>query len=141
MKIILLEDDKIQNVSDGYARNYLLPRGLAITATPAAITAVEKRKEKKLAEIEARKKTMQATADQLSALEVTITADVGEGGKLFGSVTTNDIARAIKQSAGIDVDRRKIELTEPLKVVGDYTVNIKLYQDILASPKIKVSPK
>ena len=87
MKVIILEDDRVENVSDGYARNFLLPRGLAALATPAAIAAVEKRREKKQTEIEKKKQEMRASAEQLGALEVAITADVGEGGKLFGSTT------------------------------------------------------
>lgn len=141
MKVIILEDDRVENVSDGYARNFLFPRRLAAPATAAALVAVAKRQEKKKAELEKRKAELHELADKLSALELVITADAGEGGKLFGSVTTADLARAIKQTAGLDVDRRKIGLNEPLKTVGDYTVNVKLFQDITASLKVKVAAK
>ncbi|MDD5593376.1 MAG: 50S ribosomal protein L9 [Candidatus Margulisbacteria bacterium] len=141
MKVIILEDDRVENVSDGYARNFLFPRRLAAPATAAALIAVAKRQDKKKAELEKRKAEMHELADKLSALELVITADAGEGGKLFGSVTTADLARAIKQTAGLEVDRRKIALNEPLKTVGDYAVNVKLFQDITASLKVKVAAK
>jgi len=141
MKVIILEDDSIENVSDGYARNFLFPRKLAISATTAAVAALGKRQEKKKTEIEKKRQEMQTLADKLSATEVVITADVGEGGKLFGSVTTPDLVRAIKQTAGIDIDKRRIEIKEPLKTVGDYLVNIKLFKGVAASLKVKVAAR
>ncbi len=141
MKVIILEDDRVENVSDGYARNYLFPRKLAAAATPAALAAVEKRQEKKKAEIAKRQDEMKSLAEQLGALEITVTADAGEGGKLFGSITSADLAKAIKQSANLDLDKRKIVLGEPLKAVGDYTVTVKLFQDITAQLKVKVAAK
>jgi len=141
MKVIFLEDDRIEEVSDGYARNYLLPRQLAILATASALAAAEKRREKKAAEREKQKEQMQALAEKLSALEIVVEADAGEGGKLFGSITSSDIAEAIKKKAGIELDKKKIELEEPLKTVGDYVVPVKLFQNINASLKIKVSAK
>jgi len=141
MKVIFLEDDRIEAVSDGYARNYLLPRQLAILATASALAAAEKRREKKAAELEKQKGQMQALAEKLSALEIVVEADAGEGGKLFGSITSSDIAEAVKKKAGIELDKKKIELEEPLKTVGDYVVPVKLFQNINASLKIKVSAK
>ena len=141
MKVIVLEDDRVENVADGYARNFLLPRKLAMVATPAAMAAVEKRQEKKKAEVAKRQEEMKALAEQLSALEVIVTADVGEGGKLFGSITSADLVKAIKQAANIDIDKRKILLNEPIKSAGDYTVNIKLFRDISAALKVKVAAK
>jgi len=141
MKVIILEDDSLTNVSDGYARNFLFPRKLAITATPAALAALEKRQDKKKAQIEAKQQEMRGLAEKLGALEITITADVGEGGKLFGSVTTADLARAIKQTAGLEVDKRRIEIATPLKTAGDYVVSVKLFRDITAALKVKVAAK
>lgn len=141
MKVIILEDDRVENVSDGYARNYLFPRKLAAAATPAALAAVEKRQEKKKAEVAKRQEEMKSLAEQLAALEVTVTADAGEGGKLFGSITSADLAKALKQSASLEIDKRKIVLGEPLKAVGDYTVTVKLFQDITAQLKVKVAAK
>ncbi len=141
MKVIILEDDRVENVSDGYARNYLFPRKLAAAATPAALAAVEKRQEKKKAEVAKRQEEMKALSEQLAALEVTVTADVGEGGKLFGSITSADLSKAIKQSANLDIDKRKIQLSEPIKAVGDYTATVKLFQEITAQLKVKVAAK
>ena len=141
MKVILLEDDQVKNVSDGYARNYLLPRKLAILATPDAVKAVEKRSGQKMAELEKKRAEMQALADKLSALEFTVSADAGEGGKLFGSVTSSDIAAAVKSAAGVELDKKKIDLTDPIKMAGDFVVSAKLFQDIAVQLKIKVAPK
>jgi large subunit ribosomal protein L9 len=140
MKVIILEDDSLANVSDGYARNFLFPRQLAITATPAALAALGKRQDKKKAEIEKRRQEMRELAEKLAAMEITITADSGEGGKLFGSVTTADLAKAIKQ-AGVEIDKRKIEIKTPLKTIGDYVVSVKLFRDINAALKVKVAAK
>lgn len=141
MKVIFFEDDRVEEVSDGYARNFLFPRKLAALITASALAAAEKRKEKKKAEIEQRRAEMQTLADKLSALEILVEADAGEGGKLFGSVTSSDIAEAVKKSAGVDVDRKKIELNEPIKIVGDYIVPAKLFHEVTANLKIKVSAK
>jgi len=141
MKVIFIEDDRIEAVSDGYARNYLLPRKLAILATASALAAAEKRREKKAAELEEQKGQMQVLAEKLSTLEIVVEADAGEGGKLFGSITSSDIVEAIKKKAGIELDKKKIELEEPLKMVGDYVVTVKLIQNINASLKVKVSAK
>jgi large subunit ribosomal protein L9 len=140
MKVILLEDDSLVNVSDGYARNFLFPRRLAIVATPAALTALEKRQDKKKAEIEQKQQEMRALAEKLAALEITITADAGEGGKLFGSVTTADLAKAVRE-AGLEIDKRKIEIKTPLKTIGDYVVSVKLFREITAALKVKVAAK
>jgi len=141
MKVIFLEDDRIEDVSDGYARNYLLPRKVAVPATTPALAAAEKRKEKKTAELGQKRTDMQLLAEKLASLEFEIKADTGEGGKLFGSVTSSDIAEAVKRTAGVEFDRKKIELNEPLKIVGDYTVSAKLFQDVTATLRVKVTPK
>lgn len=141
MKVIFLEDDRIEEVSEGYARNYLLPRKLAMVATPQALLSAEKRKENKKAEVEQKRTEMQTLAEKLAATEIEVKADVGEGGKLFGSITSSDIAGAVKRETGIEIDRKKVELNEPLKIVGDYNVPAKLFQDITAILKIKVSAK
>lgn len=141
MKVIFLEDDRVEEVSDGYARNYLLPRKLAVLATPGALAEVERRREEKKAELEKKRAEMQALAEKLSEAEVEIKVDAGEEGKLFGSVTSSDIAEAIKERVGVEVDKRKIEIEEPIKVLGEYKVQVKLFQDITAFLKVKVSAK
>jgi large subunit ribosomal protein L9 len=141
MKVIFVEDDRIEEVSEGYARNYLLPRKLAIVATPAAAALVAKRQEKKQAEVAKKRTAMNELAEKLSANQVTVTADVGEGGKLFGSVTAADIVGAVKAALGVELDRKKLDLREPIKVVGEYTVPVKLFQDINAGIKLNVAAK
>ncbi|MFC1637478.1 50S ribosomal protein L9 [Candidatus Margulisiibacteriota bacterium] len=148
MKVILYkavpdlgEEDSLVDVSEGYARNYLLPKKLAATATPAALASLEKRRaanEKKLAE---KKAEFEAMAQKLSELELSIATDAGEGGKLFGSVTTQDIAVAIQSAAQVEIDKKRIELAEPIRLVGEYSVPVKLFQDITAQLKVKVTPK
>ena len=148
MKVVLYKDvpnlgeeDSVVNVSEGYARNYLLPKKLAGPATPAALAGLEKRRaerEKKLAE---RRAVVEAQAGKLAETEIVITSDSGEGGKLFGSVTTQDIAAAVQAAAQIEVDKKRIELAEPIRVVGEYSVPVKLSADITAQLKVKVVPK
>ncbi|MDD5382680.1 MAG: 50S ribosomal protein L9 [Candidatus Margulisbacteria bacterium] len=148
MKIVLFKDvpdlgeaDTLVNVSEGYARNYLLPRKLAGPATPAILAGMEKRhaeKEKQRAE---KKAEFEALAGKLSSQEIVIEADAGEGGKLFGSVTAQDIAEALHKACQVEVDKRKVELGDPIKLVGEYTVPVKLFKDITAELKIKVVSK
>jgi large subunit ribosomal protein L9 len=141
MKVLYLEDDRVEEVSVGFARNYLLPRKLAIAATEAVVAAAGKRQAKKKAEIEQKRTEMQALAEKLSTADLTISVDVGEGGKLFGSVTTADISAAVKNAAGIDLDKRKIEMLEPIRMIGEYNVAAKLFQDIHAKLKVKVAAR
>ncbi|MBI5078518.1 50S ribosomal protein L9 [Candidatus Saganbacteria bacterium] len=141
MKVVFLENDRIEEVSDGYARNYLLPRKLAVPATPPAVAAAEKRGKKREAELEQKKVEMKTLAEKLSALEIVMKAEAGEGGKLFGAVTSSDIAAEVKKASGIDLDRKKIELEEPIKVLGEYKVPVKFFQDISALLKVTVSAK
>lgn len=148
MKVVLRKDvidlgdeDSVLNVSEGYARNFLFPKKLAVPATSAEIVSVEKRKgtrEKKVAE---KRAELEKVAQQLSALEISIPAEAGEGGKLFGSVTAPEIVAALKAQAQIDLDKRKIEMADPIRMLGDHEVKVKLFQDIVASLKIKVIPK
>lgn len=148
MKVVLRKDidtlgerDKVTEVSSGYARNFLIPKGLAVPATPAELTAVAKRNEKREKELEARRAEFEALAKKLSELEVSVSADAGEEGKLFGSVTAQDIALAVKENADLELDKKKISLSEPLKVLGEYTVNVKIYKEISADLKVKVVAK
>jgi large subunit ribosomal protein L9 len=148
MKVVLRKDlsnlgeeDSLIDVSNGYARNYLFPRKLAVPATPAEVAALEKRKaerEKKLAEKRAEHEEL---AQKLSSLEVSIPVDAGESGKLFGSVTSQDIAAAVQAAAQIDIDKKKIELAEPIKVIGQYSVPVKLFQDVSATLKVNIEAR
>ena len=127
----------VVKVSDGYARNMLLPRGYATEATEGNIRSLEKQKavlaEKKAAE----KQAAQELAEKINATEVVIKTKAGENGKIFGSITSKDIADALKEQKKITVDKKKIQLDNPIKGIGEMTVNIKLYPEVTA--KLKVS--
>ncbi|KAF0132842.1 MAG: large subunit ribosomal protein L9 [Candidatus Saganbacteria bacterium] len=139
MKVILLEEDRIAEVADGFARNYLFPKKLAISATPAAIKQMEKKAEVSRHKREEEKKVAQDVAGKLT--EVVIKADAGEEGKLFGSITTSDVSSAISSSFGLDVDKRKINLNEQIKAIGVYTASIKLHRDVVAHLNVRIEKK
>ena len=129
---------EVVKVADGYARNYLLPRKLALLATEANKKRVER--ERKI--VEAREGEERGAAEaigaRLAALEITITRKVGENDQLYGSVTNGDIADAMK-AKGFDVDRRKILLPDPLKALGETMVPVKLHRDVTAQVKVTVA--
>jgi large subunit ribosomal protein L9 len=128
---------EIVKVADGYARNYLLPRKLALPATPANRNWVAReRKIVEAKEAEARD-AAQAVADRLTALDITITRKVGENDQLYGSVTNADIAEVLA-AQGFELDRRKILLPDPLKSLGEFTVPVKLHRDVTAQLKVVV---
>ncbi len=144
MKVILKEDVKnlghigdIVNVSDGYARNYLVPKKLAVEANTKNLKEFEHQKNiifKKASKI---KEALKEKADKLSAITLTIKAKSGEDDKLFGSVTTMDIAESLK-AEGYDIDRKKIIIDEPIKRLGVYSVDIKMHPEISSQIKIQV---
>jgi len=144
MQVILREDvDKLGKigdlvkVADGYARNFLVPEKKAIEATPKNLNAMNHAKKMVSDSLRKQKKEAAADADRIKALAVTIKAKVGEEGKLFGSVTTMDIAEAAK-AQGVVIDKRKIVLDEPIKRLGDFTITVKLHADITADFKVTV---
>lgn len=128
----------VVNVSDGYARNMLLPRGYATEATEGNIRNLEKQKaiaaEKKAEE----KAAAQQTAERLSKLTVEIKTKAGEGGKIFGSITSKDIAEALKNQHNITVDKKKIQLDSTIKQTGELTVDIKLYTEVIGKLKVNI---
>ena len=143
MKVILNKDVKgtgkagdVVTVSDGYARNMLIPRGLATEATQSNIRQLEKQKaiaaEKKAEE----KAAAQELAEKLNKASIKMKIKAGEGGRIFGSITSKDIADAINMQLGMDIDRKKVKLDAPIKQVGQTDVDMRLYQDDNA--KIKV---
>jgi len=147
MKIVLLKDvpglgvkDEAYEVKDGYARNFLLPRGAALVATKALLEKLQGKKKRNEARIKKEADEFRALAKKLEGVTFTLKADSGESGKLFGSVTNQDIAEAIKQGSGVEVDKRNILLEDPIKVVGETEVQVKLFRDIEAKVKIKVIP-
>lgn len=128
---------EIVKVADGYARNYLLPRKLALPATDANKKWIEReRKNVDMRESEERA-SMQAFATRLSAIEVKVARKVGENEHLYGSVTNADIADALA-AQGIEIDRRKILLADPIKAIGESTVPVKLHRDVTAQIKVHV---
>ena len=144
MKVILLEDVRgsgksgdVVNVSDGYARNMLIPRGLAVEATPQNIKQLEKKQEaiaKKFAEDKAAALEMKKKLEEIT---VEVKTKAGKSGKVFGSVTSADIAEAL-QALGFDIDKKKIQLDSPIKAVGTTDVNVKLFTEVAGKVKVNV---
>src|SRR5580765_6466918 len=128
---------ELVKVADGYARNYLLPRKLALLATEGNKNVIEREKVKFDAKEAEEQGVAQAIADRLANVEIDIARKTGETDALFGSVTNADIAEALS-AKGFDVDRRKIQLHEPIKKLGEYTVPVKLHRDVTVSLKVKV---
>jgi large subunit ribosomal protein L9 len=147
MQVILRDDldnlgksGEVVNVKPGYARNYLIPRGLAVKATASDVAKVEHEKRLIAARTSKLAREAQAEADRLSQVSVSIARAVGEEDKLYGSVTTRDIAEAL-QAQGVTVDSRKLHLAEPIKTLGLTEVPIKLGRGVNASIKVWVVKK
>ena len=145
MKVILLEDIKgtgkkgeLINASDGYARNYLFPRGLAIEANASAMNDFKNKENAKKFHKAEEIKAAEADAAKLNGKTVKLTAKAGANGKLFGSVTAKDISAAIKSELGIDVDKRKISVDD-IKQFGSFEAEIKIYQGITAKIYVQVT--
>ncbi|MBE7700179.1 50S ribosomal protein L9 [Oerskovia turbata] len=132
------EPGDVVEVKDGYARNFLVPRGLATGWSKGAesqISAIRKaRKAREIATLDEAK----ATRDSLQSKPVVVTAKAGQGGRLFGAVTTGDIAEAVKAAGGPSVDKRKIEIGQPIKSTGSYTVTIRLHAEVSANIAVNV---
>jgi large subunit ribosomal protein L9 len=147
IQVVLQQDvDKVGKSGDlvkvrpGFARNYLLPRELAVPATSAAVHRIEHEKAVALARAEKGKKDAREAAAKLSAVSVKIAQKAGDDGRLFGSVTTKDIEASLA-AQGFAIDRKKIQLAEPIKAVGAYDVPIKLVSDVTATVKVEVVAK
>lgn len=145
MKVILQQDVKGQgkkgqmvNVSDGYARNFLLPRGLAIEANNANVNTMNTQNAAKEHHKEMALKAAQDLAAQIEGKTVTLTAKMGENGKLFGSITVKEIAEAIEKSLGVAVDKKKIDMKGTIKGAGVYTVTVKLHTAVSAQVNVAV---
>ena len=145
MKVILLQDVKslgkkgeIVNVNDGYARNFILPKKLGVEATGKNLNdlKLQKNNEKKVAQenLDAAK----ALAAKLAEGEVVLAIKVGEGGRTFGSVSSKEIAAAVKEQMGLELDKKKISLKEPVKSLGTHIVNVKLHPEVTAELKVVV---
>lgn len=137
MKVVLLQDvkgqgkkDDLINVSDGYARNFLFPKKLAVEADAKVLNVIKNKEAAKQRRIELEKQAARDTAEKLAGTLVKIKVKEGADGKFYGSVTTKDIAEALKEQCGIEVDKRKVVLGENIKGYGTYTVDVKLYPEI-----------
>ena len=145
MKVILTQDvkgqgkkDQIVEVSDGYARNFLLPRKLAIEADAKVMNEIKGREESIKHKIEVEIAEAKALASKLDTLLVKIPASSGADGRLYGSITSKDIAEKLEKEHGITVDKRKIQLSEPIRAYGKYDLDVKLYTDIVGKVHVLV---
>ena len=137
MKVILLQDvrgqgkkGEIKEVSDGYARNYLLPRKLAVEATPEKLNALKQQEKARAAQAAREKAQAEETAKKLQSLVVVITAKAGGSGRFFGSITSKEISEALLAQHGINIEKNKIVLSEPIKSFGSYEVKCKLGHEV-----------
>ncbi len=143
MKVILLQDvdglgkaGDLKEVANGYARNYLLPRQLAAGATPALIANRKQRVAAEQRKLEKQIEANRQQAEQLGQVSLTFRARVGRQGRLYGSITSQDIAAGLREAEGITIDRRMIELSDPIRAIGTFQVPIKIAQKL--EPKITV---
>ncbi|HVP69425.1 MAG TPA: 50S ribosomal protein L9 [Anaeromyxobacteraceae bacterium] len=147
MKLILREDvenlgkgGELVEVKPGYGRNFLIPRGLAVVANPRNIREIEHQKAVAAAKAAKLKASAQALAQRLADTPVALKRKVGEQDKLYGSVTAMDVAEALA-SRGLTIDRRAIDLPEPIKTIGDFEVGVKLHSEVVGKVKVKVEPE
>ncbi|MBP3376762.1 MAG: 50S ribosomal protein L9 [Clostridia bacterium] len=146
MKVLLLADvkgqgkkDQIVDVSDGYARNFLFPKKLAVVADAKVLSEAKSKEESRQFKLREEKTAAKALADKLSALTVNITASSGGDGRLYGSITSKDIAEKLASQHKIEIDKRKLVLSENIKAYGTYLVDVKVYPEISAKLKVTVS--
>ncbi len=146
MKVILLKELKgkggegdVIDVARGFANNYLLRQGYAVRATEGNLKQLEQRKNNIAKREEARIANANELAEKLNGAKVHVVAQVGEEGQLFGSVTSSHIADAIQASLGVEIDRRRVELGKPIKLVGEYDVSVSIYRNIKATVAVTVS--
>ena len=146
MIVILMKDVKgsgkagdVVNVSDGYARNMLLPKGLAKEATEGNIRSLEKQKAIAAEKLEEQKAAAKEMAARLEKITLKIESKGGDSGKLFGSITSKDIAEALEKQEGMKIDKKKIEMKTPIKQAGETEVTLKLFTEISAQLKVSVT--
>ena len=145
MKVILLQDVKslgkegeIVNVNDGYARNFIIPKKLGVEANSRNMNDLKLKKSNEEKIAKENKEAAEKLAGELKAGQVALKIKVGEGGKAFGSVSAKEIAAAVKDQMGLDVDKKKIQLKETLKTLGTHIVPVKLHPDVTAELKVEI---
>ena len=145
MKVILTQDvkgqgkkDQIIETSDGYARNFLFPKKLAIPADAKSINEIKGKEPSRLHKIETEKQQAMEIADKLSKVSVTLKIKSGSDTRLYGAVTTKDIAEALEKEHKIVIDKRKINISEPIKAFGTYELEVKLYNEVTGKIKLSV---
>jgi large subunit ribosomal protein L9 len=148
VKIILKQDvpnlgqkGEIQDVADGYARNYLIPQGMAVRATPGALRDFEHRQKVQTRKHQRMKKRAETLARRLTAHTLTFEVKTGETGQLYGSITNADIAQALEEQVGEQIDKRDIPLPRPIRRVGEYFVPIRLMDEVEPQVKVVVKPE
>jgi large subunit ribosomal protein L9 len=147
VKVILIQDVKnlgkkgeIKEVSDGYARNYLIPQGFAQEATPARLKESEEQKQRQERKKGKEESQARLIKEQIDGKTVSIKVRTGGGEKLFGAVTSREVAEILNQEFGVQIDKKKIEMGEPIKHLGKYPVHIKIYPGIHAKLQVSVEP-
>lgn len=145
MKVILLDNikgvgkkDQIINASDGYARNFLFPKKLAVEANNENLAKLKSQNESKAFKKETEKNEASQIAEKINKITLKITVKAGENGKIFGGVTSKEIAESLKKEYNIEIDKKKVVLSETIKNIGTFTVEIKLYEGIIAKLKLNI---
>ena len=148
MKVVLLQDvkaqgkkDQVVEVSDGYARNFLFPKKLAIPADAKVINDIKNKQSSAKHKEEVERENARALAKKLSETTIKLTAEAGSDGRFYGAITSKDIAEALKAQAGIEADKRKILLDSPIKAFGTYKIELKIYADISSKFNVTVTEK
>ena len=148
MKLVLTRDveklgmrGEVVDVAPGYGRNYLLPRGFAVEATPANLREWESRREKIQRQVDAEKQEAQELVAKLTGAVLHIKAKAGDEGRLYGSVTAKDLSEALRNEFGLAIDRKRIVLPEPVKTLGAHPIKLSLHPDVEAELMIDVSPE
>ena len=148
MKVILMDNikgvgkkDEVINASDGYARNFLLPKGLAVEATNENMSKLKAKNDSKAYRKEQDKEEAKKVAEKLAGIQLKVPVKAGENGKIFGVVSAKEIADLLKSNYNIEVDKKKIDLKETIKTLGLRTVTIKLYDGVIGNLKVDVISK
>jgi large subunit ribosomal protein L9 len=144
MKVLLIKDvyklgraGDVKRVADGYGRNFLVPQGFAVLATPGALKQVEKIRHQAAEKRAVLNTEMGAVAEKLASLSITFAAKAGETGKLYGSITTQDLVNAIKAKSGIEIKKQQIDM-QPLRTLGEHKAHVRLTMDLIPEVKIQV---